>query len=439
LIAITEANISELVDQGEKWTMNTINVPQLAWFGAKGLNLLVPDDWQIQICNMQGYQRKPLNGAEISASLKSPIDSQSISIMARGKKEVVIVFDDLTRVTRTVDIIQHVLQELFEAGIQDENIRFICGLGLHGILSRSDMVKKLGEETVSRFRVYNHNAFGNCSYCGTTQTHQTKVYINEEYLKCDFKIVIGSCVPHGVAGFGGGGKLVMPGLASFETINQHHKAGGARMDPLDLLSKPTQGMAMVENNLFRKDLDQAAELAGIDFLINTTVNLWGESVALFCGNWKAAYAAAVKDALVNYRTPAIKDMDIVIANSYAKASESMISLAAAIPLVSTCGGDIVLIANAPEGQVIHYLVGMFGKETYACQYTQCEIPDNINQVIVYNEYPHRGSGWFKEHPKIKYCRSWEDVIKLLNYTRGSEPRVAVIPDATNQYFDWYHQ
>jgi nickel-dependent lactate racemase len=233
------------------------------------------------------------------------------------------------------------------------------------------------------------------------------------------------------------GLEVMPGLASYDSISQHHKAGGARMDPLDPLSKPTQGMAMVDNNLFRKDLDQAAELAGIDFLINTTVNLWGESVALFCGNWKSAYAAAVKDALVNYRTPSTRDADIVIANSYAKASESMISLAAAIPLVNSRSGDIVLIANAPEGQVIHYLVGKFGKDTYASQYSQCEIPANVNQVIVYNEYPHIGSGWFKEHPKIKYCSRWGDVISLLQYDRVRVPRVAVIPDATNQYFDWY--
>jgi nickel-dependent lactate racemase len=93
------------------------------------------------------------------------------------------------------------------------------------------MVKKLGEEVVSRYRVYNHNAFGNCTYVGTTATYKTKVYINEEYMKCDLKIVIGSCVPHGVAGFGGGAKMIMPGLASFDTVNHHHGTGGAGMNP----------------------------------------------------------------------------------------------------------------------------------------------------------------------------------------------------------------
>jgi nickel-dependent lactate racemase len=417
--------------------MAIIKVPQQAWYRTGELELKLPDSWQVETGYMAGYNRPELKPEAIRSAMQSPIGTRPLGELAKGKKEVAIVFDDLSRVTRTAKIVPHVLEALAEAGIPDDNIRFICGLGAHGVMYRTDFAKKLGEDVVSRFRVFNHNPFGNCVWVGTTSTYQTKVYINEEYTKCDLRIVIGSCVPHPFVGFGGGSKLVMPGLASFETINWHHKLGGARIDPVNMENKPTQGMGFIDDNMAKKDIDEAVELAGIDFLINTIVNLWGESVAIYAGDWREAFAAAVRDAKMHYRTPKVTDKDIVIANSYAKASESMISLAAAIPLVSHRGGDIVVIANAPEGQVTHYLVGIFGKDTYACQYTQCDIPPQVKRVIVFNQYPHRGSSWFEEHEKIVYIREWDNVVAALKRDYGPGTKVAVIPDATNQFFAWY--
>jgi lactate racemase len=431
--------------------MQTISLPQTAWFGPRSLDITLPDSWNVQTLQMQGYNLPAISDQTILEALRHPLGTEPLGTLARGKKEVVIVFDDLTRITRTAKIAPHVLGELQAAGISDSHIRFICGTGLHGVMNRSHFVKKLGEDVVSRYAVYSHNPFGNCRPVGTTRTFQTPVSLNEEYLKCDLRIIIGSCAPHAAAGFGGGGKLILPGLSSFATINHHHTLGGARMDPAPIHAgsqeaaalspaapaKPSQGMGIRENNLFRANIDEAADLAGIDFLINVTTNLGGDTTALFCGEWKAAYAAALQDAQIKYRTPKASGFDLVISNSYAKVSESMISLSAAIPLVCTCGGDILIISNAPEGQVAHYIAGIFGKTTYACHYTPCAIPDYVNQVIVYNEYPHPGSTWFKEDPKVVYYSRWEDVLKRLLKSQGTAASVAVIPDATMQYFDWW--
>jgi nickel-dependent lactate racemase len=417
--------------------MQVVKVPQLAWYGPKNFEISLPDNWEVEVPYMQGYNRPELKPEEIRLALQHPVSTKPLRELAKGKKQVVIVFDDLTRITRAGKIANIVIEELKAGGIEDKNIRFICSLGLHGVMSRTDFVKKLSEEIVSKYPVYNHNAFGNCSYVGTTDTFKTKVYINEEYLKCDLKIAIGSCVPHPVAGFGGGSKLIMPGIAGFESVNWHHKIGGARLDPLNPEAKPTQGMSIIEGNRFRKDIDEATGLAGIDFLINTIVNMWGESVSIHAGDYQQSFLAAAKEGKTNYRTRKVLDKDVVISNSYAKASESMISLAAAIPSVRKEGGDVVVIANAPEGQVVHYLVGMFGKDTYACQYTQCTIPTNVNSVIAFTEYPHRGSSWFQEHDKIIHMHNWQEVAASLQKTHGAGTKVAVIPDATIQYFDWF--
>jgi nickel-dependent lactate racemase len=417
--------------------MQIIKVPQLAWYNARDLELPIPDDWQVEKCYMAGYQRPELKPEEIRSAIRNPLGTKPLKDLARGKKEVAIVFDDLTRITRSARIVPFVLEELAASGIPDNNIRFICGLGLHGALGRSDFVKKLGEDVVARCRCFNHNPFGNCIYTGTTSTFQTRLYVNEEYMKCDLKIIIGSCVPHPGAGFGGGSKMIMPGIASYESIKSNHKTRGANTAPLGPGVKPTQGMGLIDENLFKKDVNECAERAGIDFLINSIVNTWGEIVSIHAGDWKQAQASAIKEAKTHYRTLKVLDKDIVIANNYAKSNEAIIGLTAAFPMVSKKGGDIVLIANAPEGQATHYLASPFGRTTFAAQHPHIKIPPCVNKVIFFTEYPHPGSSWFEENEKIVYLSRWDDVLEALRKVHGPDTTVAVIPDATNQFFDWY--
>jgi len=415
--------------------MAIYKVPQLAWYGPRDFDIVLPDDWEVDICYMNGYNRPALSSEELKEAIQKPLGTPPLREMARGKKDVAIVFDDTSRVTRTAKIVPHVLKELAEAGIADSRIRFICGLGVHGPLSRLDLAKKLGVDVVGRYRCFNHNPFGNCIYVGTTSALQTKVYINEEYMKCDLKIIIGGCVPHPSAGFGGGSKMILPGLASYESIRWNHLQGGAiNYAPSGATGKPVIRMGNIEGNIFRQDIDEAAEMAGIDFMIIVLVNLWGETVSLYAGDWKVVQEAAFREAKEHYRTPVRRDKDIVICNNYAKANEATVGYTLARPVVSKKGGDVVLITNAPEGQVTHYLAGPFGRETFAELHAKVKVPDYINQMIVFSEYPHPGSSWFQEHEKIVYLSDWSDVMERLKSSHGPGTRVAVIPDGTNQYF-----
>lgn len=175
--------------------MNTITLPQLPWHGATDLNLPVPDNWQVRYYHMAGWDRPALKPREIKAAISTPIGIPPIRELARGKHRVVIIFDDMTRVTRTAGIVPSVLEELAEAGVGDEQIRFICALGCHGAHNRLDFVKKLGESVLSRFPVYNHNPFDRCVYVGTTKSYKTRLYINAEVMQCDLKIALGLVAP----------------------------------------------------------------------------------------------------------------------------------------------------------------------------------------------------------------------------------------------------
>jgi len=380
---------------------------------------------------MAGFSHPALKPEEIRTALSKPIGTPRLRELARGKREVVIIFDDQTRATRVAGIAPFVLKELATASIPDDRIRFVCALGLHGPMYRRHFIQKQGEDIVSRFPVYNHNAFGNCKYVGTTTTYATKVYINEEVMKCDLKIAIGLVVPHHIAGFSGGGKSILPGVASCETVQHNHMMGSKRREKQR--EKPEVGMGIHENNYLRKDIDEAARLVGVDFLINCLINGHGETVALYAGDMLATHDAAVQEAKNHYLTQKVTEKDIVIANTSSPNNVTSVGLHISFPAVSRRGGDIVLIANYPEGRVPHYLGGRWGKNTWAVQHRRVLIPEKVNRLLVYNEYPHMGSNWFDDDSKIIYCSRWDEVLQLLRETYGDNSMVAVYPNAEMQY------
>jgi nickel-dependent lactate racemase len=392
----------------------------------------LPDGWPAQYYHMPGYKLPALKPEEIKTAIANLIGLAPIRELARGKKEVVIIFDDMTRVTRTAGVVPFVLEELALAGIPENKIRFICALGNHGASTRVDFAKKLGEDVVARFPVYNHNPFFNCSYVGTTSAG-TKVHINDEVLKCDFKIAIGSVVPHPTTGFGGGGKIILPGVASIETAQAFHIVPfRARTEKW---AKSAGGMGVFDNNPARQDADEAAVLAGLDVKVDCLVNMWGETTAIFAGAPGPAYAAAIGQAKAHYRTPRTRDENIVISNTFAKANEAiLLGLDTAFNALNGRSGDVVLIANAPDGQVTHYLMGPFGKTTTGALRLQTGIPQNVNHVIIYSEYPDlTGRSYVEESERVLFMNDWSQVVPALREFHGDNAKVAVYPNAEIQY------
>jgi nickel-dependent lactate racemase len=166
------------------------------------MELPFPEGWEVEVCNFSGHDRPAMNGDQIRAAVAAPVGMPPLKEFARGRKEAVVIFDDITRPLRAAKIVPYVLEELAEAGIQDQRIRFIAAVGTHGPMDRMALAKKLGEATLARFAVYNHNAHDNCTYVGTT-SRGTKLLVNAEVMRCDLKIAIGGVTPHTMTAFSG--------------------------------------------------------------------------------------------------------------------------------------------------------------------------------------------------------------------------------------------
>nr|MDA8219951.1 lactate racemase domain-containing protein [Dehalococcoidales bacterium] len=199
-------------------------------------------------------------------------------------------------------------------GVDDDHIRFLCAPGMHRPLVYQELVAKLGADIVSKYPVYNHNCYENLVHIGNT-SRGTPLYINREYVSCDLRIGIGSLIPHGSAGFGGGGKIILPGIAGIDTVHWHHTKiprgpAGQKM-----------GVGRVDGNIFRLDIEEAARLADLQFKVDAVLNGRREIVGLFAGDFVAAHRAASAVAREVYSTRVVGDADIVVTNSYPDESQ----------------------------------------------------------------------------------------------------------------------
>ncbi len=404
-----------------------IRLPQLLWYGNTTAEIELPDEWMVEYCPMRGAKRTPLKQEEIDAAVLNPIGVPRLKTLARGKRSAVIIFDDMTRPTRTYEIAPVIVKELMAGGLREENITFVCALGTHGALTMNEFRKKLGNDIPERFRVFNHNIYENCVELGNT-SRGTKVMINREVVESDLKIAVGCVTAHAQVGFSGGGKLLLPGVAHVDSITHYHLQ-------VEAMAKETTGLGKHENNILRREIDEAAGMVGLDFAVNVLVNGRGATTNVFAGELFEVHAKAVELAKEVYDTdPIPANKELVIANAFAKANEMAIAIRLGVYALKDLTGTVVVIANSPEGQVVHYLLGRFGKDYGGRQYPVSAIPPSVN-VIVQAPYLDKTFGdWLKNSEVITWTKNWKQTLEELNGTFGPGTRAAVVPNATMQYY-----
>ena len=407
-----------------------ISVPRQIWYEEGELELAFPESWEVIPCLMAGHDAPPITPEQIKAVLNRPVGSPAIRELARGKSEVAIIFDDISRPTRVADLVPYVLEELVAAGIPEAAIRFICASGSHGAHSFQDFQKKLGGEILDRFPVYNHNPYENCTYVGETSSG-TRLSVNAEVMSCDLKIAIGSVIPHPQSGYGGGGKIVLPGIASIDSIEAFHL--------LDIKARQAGqanivGPGNYSQNPLVKDFNEAARMVGLDFKIDTIINGRGQPCAIFAGEPQAEYCEAVKFAVPHYATRTIPGVEVVVVNNYSKGNEAIVGFGMGMRMLMEKGGDLVLSMDFPAGQVVHYLMGSFGKSTGGRLFSTINrrIPW-LKRLIVLSPQPEKSFADWLAVPDAVWVKTWAEAMDILARDFPHGARAAVIPDGTIQY------
>jgi nickel-dependent lactate racemase len=405
-----------------------ISLPSRLWYENKEWDLTFPDRWEVHNLNPPGFEKAGLNREQIKEKIERPVTGPTLEDLALGKKQAVIVFDDMTRPTPAKDIAPLVIAALHRAGLKKDRVRFLWGLGAHGAYDLINARKKLGEEIVANYPVYNHDPFQNTVRVGRTPTG-VELWFNREFMACDLKIGIGSITPHVHVGFGGGAKLVLPGVAGIETINQFHN---------QLYRDPKRtGLGNFENNLMRAECDAAGDAVGLNFKIDCLVNRRGEIADLYAGPFKATHAAGAEAGREHYGVPFCSGYDLAICNAYGKANESAIALFFALPLMKPKEGIAVLISDSPEGQVPHYVMRAWGSDYGGRHFTPRPkgfVQRLMRKLIVLAPHPDRtGLDLIGHVEDAVFVKTWPEAMALLEQEFPVSAKVAVVQDGTMMY------
>jgi nickel-dependent lactate racemase len=361
-----------------------------------------------------------LGADEIARAVRNPIGAPGLAELAAGKRRPCIVVDDLTRPTRGHLLLPPILDELQRAGIPASDVLVLAGVANHRPMLHDDLVLKLGADVLSRCRVLNHFSFDNCTHIGDT-SQGTPVEINNDFLASDLRILVGSIIPHGAAGFSGGAKLLMPGISSARSALAYHRGSA------------TRGRWAAEETPARLESEEAARMAGVDFIVNSVPTSRLGVGAVVAGDVVAAHRAGVQHARRIFASPTPAGLDVCVLSLYPKDGEFLQHITALSPWLTAPepivreGGTVVVTVAGREGFGVHALFGpgmplQAGRATrlrgrdlvFLCPTLEAgELPDRIRDDTV-------------------LLPTWDATRQWLEAKHGAQASVAVYPCATMQ-------
>lgn len=312
---------------------------------------------------------------EIRNALDHPVGSPKIEMLAKPGMKVVILFDDLQRPTPAHLVIPEILDRLNKAGIPDSDITAICALGTHPIPSIETLKTKAGEETFLRLngRIFSHDPHSKENVLIGKTHWGTPVEINPYVAHSDLIIGIGECMPHPSAGFGGGFKIIMPGVCSYKTTAHHH---------FTWMRHKNSRINILDGNPYYEDIVDAGRLSGLKFKIDFIINEKKEIIKAFAGDPFLEHKAASNFArsILTVSLPKIPDVSITAAYPM----EIGVQSTKALLMASNCtknGGIIIWVAPQREAGPILPLIQEMGSDESATSFhrrlMEGDIPDHL--------------------------------------------------------------
>jgi hypothetical protein len=281
---------------------NTLNLKNGSWIKDKNITYDFPENWDLKVFSVK--DSPCLDLSQIKMIIDDPIGIQRIQVLAKSGMKVLLICDDLVRPTRTDIVVPVIIDSLLEAGIKDDDISVLIASGTHEVMNRAEIDLKFGKELAAKYKIFTHNYKKGNKYIGKT-SQGTPVFINKLVLESDLVIGVGGIYPHDPAGFGGGAKLIL-GVCGISTIlHFHRKRSGSRIG------------GNIHNN-FRRDLNETARMAKLDFIVNMIINGDREVIDLVAGDVEKAYEAGIIRAgqLLSVPDPNLGNYDLIIADVY---------------------------------------------------------------------------------------------------------------------------
>jgi len=313
-------------------------------YGTSTIKLELPGNVPTKTIEGSSYPALENPQLAVKEALQQPLGTAPLKEIINPGETVCILVNDPTRTARSEIFLPPLLDELIGAGVNKKDIFVVFTNGSHRFLFENEMAKLVGAKIAGEVAMFNHDSQDeqNLLYYGSTG-RGTPVYLNKKVAQADRLILTGSVVHHFFAGFGGGRKAIIPGVAGWETIRKNHS----------FLFDQRACSGNLQDNPVHEDLLEAARMVGGGFLLNTVLNEANEIAGVFAGDMVKAHQQACKmvDEMngVTLEHPA----DVVIASCGGHPKD--INLYQAHKTLDNTiramkpGGSLVLLAKCPEG------------------------------------------------------------------------------------------
>jgi nickel-dependent lactate racemase len=287
--------------------------------------------------------------AAIAEALARPVNSPPLRELARPGDTACIVFTDITRASPDHLLVPALLAELTAAGVRDEDITLLCGIGMHRPSTPQEKIAKLGAEVVARYRVIDNEPQNPAALVdlGTTEGG-IPLSVHRAAYEADLLIATGIVEPHQYAGYSGGRKTLAVGAAGEAMIAYTH---GPQM-----VDHPGTRLGRIEGNPFHQAISEAARRAGLHFILNVVLDDHKRVAAVRAGEPTGAFSELVAFARDLYEVPVPQQYDVVIggvgfpkdANLYQASRAASYLFFAPTPVVKP-GGFLIIPARCQEG------------------------------------------------------------------------------------------
>jgi lactate racemase len=327
-------------------------------YGRTGLPLELDDALEVTVVEPAYVPALPDPAAAVRRALVSPLGSPPLRDLVRPGMRVGVVFSDITRPAPNPLLLGAVLEVL--DAVPGLEIVLFNALGTHRPNTEAELRAMIGDAVFERRRIVQNDTFDPSTQVRlgvTSKGHET--WLNAELMRCDLKVLTGFIEPHLFAGFSGGGKAIMPGMAGQRTVLGNHDAG--------MVGHPRAIWGVTHGNPIWEEVREVAGQAGNLFLLNVTLNRDKAVTGVFAGDLDAAHAAGRAFVKGQAMVAVPRPFDIVVTTNSGhpldlNLYQSVKGMRAAEPIVRP-GGAIIIAASCWDGLPEHGLYGKILRES----------------------------------------------------------------------------
>ena len=310
-------------------------------FGDTTQILNVPDENLSEVLVPNDIEHTMSAGEAVKNALEHPIGSARLRDIVKPGEKIAIITSDITRPMPTYAVMPFLLDELSSAGVSDKDITLVFALGSHRKHSDAEKIKLAGEETFRRIACVDGDT-ADCVHLGIT-SRGTPVDIVRCVAEADRRICLGNIEYHYFAGYSGGAKAIMPGVSTRDAIQSNHR----------MMIEKEACAGNLDTNPLRQDIEEAARMCGIDFILNVVLDEHKKIIYAVAGDSVKAHRQGCRflDTLYGKRIKQKADI-VVVSQGGAPKDLNLYQTQKALDNAKHAvkdGGIIVLVGSCKEG------------------------------------------------------------------------------------------